>query len=72
MRYIIHEGYVVSSDGDEHFISGERLIELYNLDPSQCYIQRYDRPIRGVRINEEYTHLFPRTDGNYKIPGEKK
>lgn len=37
MRYVLHPGYVTSkNDGDQHFIGGPRLAQLYGVDIRQC------------------------------------
>jgi hypothetical protein len=72
IKYIIHPGNVFSkNDGDYHYISGERLIKLYNLNPKKCLIVRNPRPFSrmpfGMPDDPSYKHLYPRWDGNYSI-----
>ena len=66
MRYIIHPGYVKSKiDGQPHFISAERLIALYKVNPKQCILASSD--LHGYS-STDFIHLYPLYDGNYKIP----
>lgn len=64
-KYAIHPGYVVSkNDGDKHFIKYHQLIELYGVDPKECFEWSEHTP--GHEYGK-YTHLFPDYDGNYKV-----
>lgn len=73
IKYIIHPGNVVSKkDGGMHFISYEQLINLYKLNPKECV--PYEKVIGNNKfgLNEvmrspEFTNLYPRKDGNYKL-----
>ncbi len=68
-KYVIFPGNVISPyDGDEHYISANKLIELYKVDRDECIIIHdefeyaiYRKQIVGL------TFLYPRTDGNYTI-----
>ena len=65
-KYIICPGEVRSkSDGDIHYISGQELIRLYRLDPRECYILDYDRPL-AVDLAGLPT-LGPRYHGDYMV-----
>ena len=72
-RYMVHPGYVGSKyDSDVHFITGEELIRLYNIDPTRTVI--YNDQVRCTITKEtynKYTHLFPSYDGDYKIRRNK-
>ncbi len=73
MKYILVEGNVKSKDGDIHYISSRRLIELYDLNPKKCI---FDDAIKrtGFEIinrcpevaDEDYVWLEPRSEGDYK------
>ena len=66
MRYIIHPGYVLSNvDDQSHFISAERLIALYKVNPKQCILASSD--LHGYN-SAELIHLYPLYDGNYELP----
>lgn len=70
IKYCIHEGYVTSkNDGEEHFITGARLIELYHLNPSECKITRYPfDSTRNLGMNHDGLQcLYPRYDGDYSL-----
>ena len=67
--YAVHPGTVVSkNDGDMHYITAWKLIRLYGVDPNKCIIWDEKRPeTRQGRKYEEYTHLYPKTNGNYDL-----
>ena len=63
-RFAIHPGTIRSqSDGQDHYISGGRLIELYGLDFRECVIVTW-HPLEI--IDPELLPLFPLPDGRYK------
>ena len=67
MKYVLHPGYVISkNDGDRHYISARQLAELYNVNPAECIVVTNDEPF--MHCGNDYTHLKPRYDGNYKEP----
>ncbi len=70
-RFILHPGLVRSRvDGDTHFITAARLCELYGVHPNKClaaYWSCWD--IYVARHFPDAVHLYPRTDGNYTLPG---
>lgn len=64
-KYILHSGYVRSqTDGQYHFISAHRLIELYHLNPKECHLMDDNKPSYD---NGKAIHLYPRYDGNYTL-----
>lgn len=66
IRYLLCPGYVFSKfDGDRHFISAEKLKDLYGVDWPDCDVLK-----PGINLNKyKYIYLFPRYDGNYcKMP----
>lgn len=66
-KYLICPGVVKSiSDGDLHFISASRLIDLYQVDRNDCIIVDSENSARGIRW-EDFIVLRPRTDGNYEL-----
>lgn len=65
IKYFVHPGRVKSlSDGDVHWITGEQLISLYNVDPRECKIILKPDDERGYDV-ASFKHLYPRMDGNY-------
>lgn len=63
-RFAIYPGEVRSqNDGQRHYISGGRLIELYRLNPAECFIVR---SASGEIINPELLPLYPLVDGRYE------
>lgn len=61
IKYVLHPGWVTSKvDGDRHFIGVGKLVHLYGVDPAECTLDPF---LMGGVI-----HLFPRRDGNYRLP----
>jgi len=74
-RYAVHPGYVDSAnDGDTHFIGFRQLCSLYGIDPAECINMRADMAYHGLSRNDIHSliALYPRRDGNYKIPERPK
>jgi hypothetical protein len=66
-RYVLHPGYVRSiSDGQEHFVGGQRLARLYGVPLRDCVF--CDEP--DYRELPGDIHLRPRSDGDYSF-GDK-
>ena len=67
-KYLVCPGYVHSiRDGDRHFVTAARLIELYGVNPSECYIRAYgEPPLRGVDAST-LTKLVPKVSGDYTL-----
>lgn len=65
IKYAVFPGYVTSiNDGDRHFISLNRLCQLYGVSPRECIdASRLPKTAYGDLIL-----LRPRLDGNYQIP----
>lgn len=66
MRYVLYPGFIISKDGDEHYISASRLVRLYGVDPFQ-YEVVISAPY-GTRLQPGDIALYPREDGNYVLP----
>ena len=67
-KYLVKEGYVISDDGDRHFINCKTLINLYNVNISECVLQYIDR--RTIRDVEHLIVLTPKSNGDYNIPAK--
>ena len=69
-KHNVWPGFVISrSDGERHYISGLQLVELYKVPLPECIIVISPWDHYGLRRNDkELIHLFPRNDGNYKLP----
>lgn len=67
--YAIHPGEVRAKDGDIHFITAKQLMDLYEVSPNMCCIVKdgWDRGY-NPEFKYQFTHLYPRQDGNYKLP----
>lgn len=69
IKYALHPQIICSSiDGRVNYIGYMELIKLYNLDHNECVLWSIDRPesTNGLNFND-YIHLYPRTDGDYKL-----
>jgi hypothetical protein len=67
-KYMIHAGTIISAtDGDEHYIGYNQLIQLYMLDPKECF-PAPERIFGGAKDN--FIHVFPRHDGHYPCFGK--
>lgn len=66
-RFIVICGWIRSpNDGDKHFISCDRLSELYRVDPRECV---YFDPSKDKSVgygHNNLIHLRPLPDGNYE------
>ncbi len=69
-KYALHPGVIISkSDGEEHYIPASRLAQLYEVDGHDCIVWDSQRPETFLgRKEENYIHLYPRTDGKYALP----
>jgi hypothetical protein len=65
-KYAIHPGYVIASDGDKHFIGYRQLINLYGVNPAECF--EWNDSARLGKRWEDYIHLHPSESGNYNLP----
>ena len=74
-KYVLVPGTVKSAtDGQEHYITADRLIELYRVPRSECVT--YDTRIALTDEGYEYRNkwklelkaLYPKSDGNYTCP----
>lgn len=72
-KYLVIGGYVRSkNDGQKHYIPAHRLVDLYNVSPSECILtdsKDMDRALCGIHPNDrsKLIRLFPRYDGDYRI-----
>lgn len=55
------------SDRDRHYISPNRLAELYKVNPEECYFAKDDNDplLLALRRGEGLIELYPRYDGKY-------
>ena len=70
--YAIHPGYVTSkNDGDLHYIGVAQLVRLYKLRAGEYITWDRNRPETYLgRNKEDYIHLYPRYDSDYRRPEE--
>ena len=71
-RYIIAPGNVKSvSDGDIHYISADKLIQLYNVNPLECVVYEPARHKTLKGYTQEQLDgmqwLSPSMNGNYNL-----
>ena len=73
-KYAVFPGKIRSkSDGDIHYISAEKLIRLYGVDPKECLIISDDRDLQRQRHRiDGLVQLHPRYHGDYKTKDDKK
>lgn len=65
-KYILYPGNVKSSsDGDWHYVSTIDLANLYGVNINECIVALCPKDTCGLHGND-FIHLFPRSDGNYK------
>lgn len=72
-KYMCHSGYVLSKDGDTHFISAYTVMRLYGLESSNCTLISNPHQLRGYSEEQlkSIVHLQPRSDGSYTLPKER-
>lgn len=67
-RYILFPGRVRSrTDGDIHFVGAVKLARLYGVPLDKCLVVRGDNYRYYKKLPGDIC-LFPRSDGNYKLP----
>lgn len=72
IKNIVVAGYVISKyDNEETFISGNKLIKLYGLNPLETYIidtrKKEDQlKYENLKRNKNLKFFYPRYDGKYK------
>ncbi len=72
IKYIIHPGTIVSRlDGDIHYIGFSQLVKLYNVNPDECISAERLENLFGLDL-DGCIHLFPETNGDYKLKEELK
>ena len=68
-KYLVCPGYVRSkNDGDRHFISAHRLMNLYGVRPGECFVHVYGEPPPCGIDTSTLISLFPSVSGNYALP----
>ena len=68
MRYRLTAGYTEDAEGNQKWVSREKLQALYGLADDQIIgmTEMLENP------KEKVTALFPRSDGNYALPEPPK
>ena len=70
IKYVVHPGFVLSKqDKDTHYVGYNRLVALYGVDPRNCEL--YNPAFNYDNEPDNYIHLYPRFDGNYKLSLQK-
>lgn len=64
-KYNVFPGWVKAKDGDSHFISAPRLMELYCVSLKECHIITSELDFRFM--DRSLTSLHPKDDGDYSI-----
>jgi hypothetical protein len=73
-KYRCLGGWVVSkSDSDRHYISAYRVAELYGVNPAEClFVEAESGPNYGYRKEYIVIDMWPRDDGKYELPLQRK
>lgn len=67
IKYVLHSGTVRSAaDRDIHFIPAHRLPHLYQVHPRECIDTTELYKFTGDV--SKLIHLYPRSDGDYRVP----
>lgn len=66
-KYAVYPGYIRSKyDGDKHFITARKLIQLYGADPKECVVvDDFRRDVKRLGA-EKLIGLRPLYDSNYR------
>lgn len=68
IKYAVHPGWIKSANNrDLHFVTAGQLFDLYGVNPEECTVISNGKVGCGLTLRE-LTHLFPRYDGDYRIP----
>jgi len=70
-KYLVFGGLVKSkTDGDIHYIPAHKVCKLYGLNPHAPNVRlaSQDVPATYIRDDNSWIMLYPRLDGNYKLP----
>lgn len=76
-RYLCVGGYVISADGDRHYVPGHELVRLYQVNGQECICVDPERHPVATQLNligisedqlSDLVHLHPKQDGNYTLP----
>lgn len=69
-KYVLHPGHVISkNDGQSHFVSAARLADLYGVSLRDCINADAPEYLAVQHSSASFTHLYPRRDGDYRVPG---
>lgn len=69
--YCLHPGHITSLlSGEIRYIAASKLCKLYGLSPSKCSIYNPQVPVSEYLSGT--IHLYPRDDGNYRLPKRSK
>ena len=64
-KYLVKAGWMTSkTDGDRHFISAKKLMDLYRVNPRECVI--FSDKFKYLD-DVDLIVLTPRYDGNYNL-----
>lgn len=64
-KYILVGDFIIAGDGDRHYISANKLIDLYKLDREECILVDNYEQFHRLNIEDGLTVLEPRASGNY-------
>lgn len=68
-RYVLHPGTIFTPEGRPQFITGTMLAALYGLTTQNWVVAKpLHQRVFGWRSYPDDIHLFPRADGDYRLP----
>lgn len=70
-KYVIWAGTVDNIEGKREWVDCDKLCELYGVNPKECLMVHDihdDLDKYSIKLIERCIHLYPRNDGNYKVP----
>lgn len=66
-KYVLIPGWIISkNDYQKHWISEDKLVNLYKVNPADCVVV-----LTGEIARKKFPNLIrlePRVDGNYSLP----
>lgn len=65
-KYMCEGGFVISDDGNRHYVTAHQVPALYNVDPAECVIVVRDSDLYGYR-KSSLKILRPKSSGDYSL-----
>ena len=73
-RFALFPGIVVSDDGDQHYVTAQRLAKLHGVRLDECIVVPYDpdRETGLAPVDITLQKLFPSSTGDYPNKGARR